>query len=69
MTKGDYLYDAEVIIINPENSDSSFTVYQMEGEKIFGARHIEPGTTITRTVKINQDLLIVNNRSKKRETK
>ena len=29
MAKGDYLYDAEVIIINPEGSGEHFTVYQV----------------------------------------
>lgn len=64
MAKGDYLYDAEVVITNPEGSGSHFTVYQVRDGQMFGPRHMEPGTSITRTAKIGQGLVIVNNKSK-----
>ena len=64
MSKGDYLYDTEVVIVNPEGSGGHFTVYQVRDGKMFGPRHVEPGTSITRAVKINQALVIVNNKSK-----
>ncbi len=64
MAKGDYLYDAEVIIINPEGSGEHFTVYQVRDGQMFGPQHMEPGTSITRTARIGLGLVIVNNKSK-----
>ena len=64
MAKGDYLYDAEVLITNPEGSGSYFTVYQVRDGRMFGPQHMEPGASIMRTAKIGQGLVIVNNKSK-----
>ena len=63
MSKGDYLYDAEVIITNPEGSGKYFTVYQVRNGEMFGPKHMEPGTSITRTARIDQGLVIVNNKT------
>ena len=53
-----------MVITNLEGSGSHFTVYQMRDGKMFGPRHVEPGVSITRMVKVNQALIIVNNKSK-----
>ena len=68
MKKGNYLYDVEVIIVNPEGSGSSFTICHSYNGRIFGPQNIEPGITVTRTVKIDQELIIINNRSPIKQT-
>lgn len=64
MAKGDYLYNAEVIITNPEGSGGHFTVYEVRDGRMFGPRQMFPGASITCTAKIGQGLVIVNNKSK-----